>query len=163
MFGVELSASQALDFLPGILSGFLVQANYTYTDATGELPDGDFTDLDNVDSYREIMLPSSSKHTLNGVLGYEKGPVSLRLAGTYRDKYLDEAGGDAEEDRYVDDHFQMDFSARLRLNEGVQLYYEWVNINNAKYFAYNNYAGQRNLYQYEEYNWTMKFGARLNF
>ena len=67
------------------------------------------------------------------------------------------------EDRYVDDHFQMDFSARLRLNEGVQLYYEWVNINNAKYFAYNNYAGQRNLYQYEEYNWTMKFGARLNF
>ena len=163
VFGVELSASQALDFLPGILSGFLVQANYTYTDATGELPDGDFTDLDNVDSYREIMLPSSSKHTLNGVLGYEKGPVSLRLAGTYRDKYLDEAGGDAEEDRYVDDHFQMDFSARLRLNEGVQLYYEWVNINNAKYFAYNNYAGQRNLYQYEEYNWTMKFGARLNF
>ena len=52
---------------------------------------------------------------------------------------------------------------RLRLNEGVQLYYDWVNINNAKYFAYNNYAGQRNLYQYEEYNWTMKFGARLNF
>lgn len=163
VFGVELSASQALDFLPGLLSGFLVQANYTYTDATGELPDGDFTDLDNVDSYRPIMLPSSSKHTINGVLGYEKGPVSLRLAGTYRDKYLDEAGGDAEEDRYVDDHFQMDFSAKLRLNEGVQLYYEWVNINNAKYYAYNTYAGQRNLYQYEEYNWTMKFGARLTF
>jgi TonB-dependent receptor len=163
VWGVELSASQALDFLPGFLSGFLVQANYTYTDATGEIADGDFTDLDNIDTYREIMLPSSSKHTVNGVLGYEKGPVSLRLAGTYRDKYLDEVGGDPEEDRYVDDHFQLDFSAKLRLNEGVQLYYEWVNINNAKYFAYNNYMGQKNLYQYEEYNWTMKFGARLNF
>ncbi len=116
-----------------------------------------------VTDYREITLPATSKHTLNGVLGYEKGPVSLRLAGTYRDKYLDELGSDPEEDRYVDDHFQLDLSARLRLNEQVQLYYEWVNINDAKYFAYNNYGGQRNLLQYEEYNWTMKFGARLNF
>ena len=45
----------------------------------------------------------------------------------------------------------------------VQLYYEWVNINDAKYFAYNRFAGGQNLYQYERYNWTMKFGARLTF
>ena len=163
IFGVELGVSQALDFLPGLLSGFLVQANYTYTDATGSVPDGDVTDLSSVTDYREITLPATSKHTLNGVLGYEKGPVSIRLSGTYRDRYLDELGGDPEEDRYVDDHFQLDLSARLRLNEQVQLYYEWVNINDAKYFAYNNYGGQRNLLQYEEYSWTMKFGARLNF
>ena len=56
---------------------------------------------------REITLPSTSKHTLNGVIGYEKGPLSLRLAGTYRDDYLDELEGSAEEDRFVDSHFQL--------------------------------------------------------
>lgn len=163
VFGIELGYSQALDFLPGLLSGLILQANYTFTDATGELPDGDFTDIGSVTDYREIPLPASSKHTFNGAIGYEKGPISIRLAGTYRDKYLDEAGGSADSDRYVDDHFQLDLSAKYKINKNIKLFYEWVNINNAKYFAYNNLSGQQNLYQYEEYNWTMKFGARFNF
>lgn len=35
------------------------------------------------------------------MLGYEKGPVSVRLTAAYRDKYLDEVGGGPDEDRYV--------------------------------------------------------------
>ena len=69
----------------------------------------------------------------------------------------------ADLDRYVDDHFQLDLSAKYRVNDTVQVFYEWVNINNAKYFAYNRLGGSRNLYQYEEYNWTMKAGVRVNF
>ncbi len=158
VFGVELSVAQKLNMLPAPFDGLLMQANYTYTDATGLVPnDGDPTDL------REITLPSTSKHTANIALGYEKGPISLRVAGTYRDSYLDELGDEAQEDRLVDDHFQVDLSAKYRVSDNVQLFYEWVNINNAKYFAYNNYGGRRNLYQYEEYSWTMKFGARVNF
>ncbi|WP_144097636.1 TonB-dependent receptor [Croceicoccus sediminis] len=158
VWGVELGFSQALSMLPAPLDGLLVQANYTYTDATGTVPiDGDITDL------REISLPSTSKHTFNAVLGYEKGPISLRLSGTFRDKYLDELGDDVDEDRFVDDHFQLDFTAKYQLTDMVQIFGEWVNINNAKYFAYNNLGGQRNLYQYEEYDWTGKFGAKVVF
>lgn len=158
VFGAELSFSQALTMLPAPLDGLLVQANYTYTDATGMVPtDGDATDL------RKITLPSTSKHTFNAVLGYEKGPLSLRLSGTYRDKYLDELGDEPDEDRYVDNHFQLDFSAKYQLTDMVQLFGEWININNAKYVAYNNLGNQRNLYQYEEYDWTAKFGARVVF
>lgn len=158
IYGVELSIAQKLDMLPAPLDGLLMQANYTYTDATGLVPnDGDPTDL------REITLPATSKHTANLALGYEKGPISLRLAGTYRDSYLDELGDVAVEDRLVDDHFQLDLSAKYSVSDNVQLFYEWVNINNAKYFAYNTVGGRRNLYQYEEYGWTMKFGARVNF
>ena len=160
IFGLEIGYSQAFTMLPAPLDGLLLQANYTYTytDATGMVPtDGDPTDL------RQINLPATSKHTGNVSLGYDKGPVSLRLSGTYRDKYLDELGDTAEEDRIVDNHFQLDLSAKLRVTQNVQLFYEWVNINNAKYFAYNNYGDRRNLLQYEEYNWTMKFGAKVNF
>ncbi len=158
VYGIELSFAQALDFLPAPLDGFLVQANYTFTDATGTVPNGgDPEDL------RSISLPSTSKHTFNVALGYDKGPIDLRLSGTYRDKYLDELGGDPEEDRYVDNHFQLDLTAKYKVTDNVKVFYEWVNINNAKYYAYNNVGAQRNLYQYEEYNWTMKAGVRVNF
>jgi len=158
VFGVELSVAQAWDMLPSPFDGLITQANYTYTDASGVVPnDGDPEDL------REIPLPATSKHTFNAVLGYEKGPISLRLAGTYRDSYLDELGSEAGLDRYVDDHFQVDFSAKYRVTENIQLFYEWININDAKYYAYNQLGGQANLYQYERYNWTMKFGAKANF
>lgn len=158
VYGIELSYSQLFTFLPAPFDGLLAQLNYTYTDATGTVPtDGDVTDP------RKITLPSTSKHTLNAVLGYEKGPFSLRVAGTYRDKYLDELGAGAEEDRYVDDHFQIDISAKYAVTENIRLFAEWVNINNAKYFAYQNYNGRQRLLQYEEYGPTVKFGAKVNF
>lgn len=158
VWGIELSYAQAFRFLPAPFDGLIAQANYTYTDAKGDVPtDGDLSEL------REISLPSTSKHTFNVALGYEKGPVSLRVAGTYRSRYLDELGDDAEEDRFVDNHFQVDLSAKYRITRNVQIFYEWININNAKYFAYNKLGGRRNLYQFEEYNWTMKGGIKVNF
>jgi len=156
--GLELSYSQAFDFLPAPLDGLLAQINYTYTDAKGTvLIDDDPT------APRDISLMASSKNTLNAVLGYEKGPVSLRVAGTYRDKYLDEIGDNAESDRWVDEHFQLDLSAKYRILEGVRLSVEWVNVTNAPYFAYQNFANSRRLLQYENYGWTLKFGISANF
>lgn len=157
IWGVEIGFAQAFTFLPSPFDGLLVQANYTYTDAEGTI-----TTLAS-EGPRSIPLPSTSKHTGNIVLGYEKGPVSLRLAGTYRDKYLDELADEPELDRYVDDHFQLDFSAKYQASRNVQFFYEWVNINDAKYHAYNRLGGSRNLYQYERYNWTMKAGWRVTF
>ncbi|HVI99046.1 MAG TPA: TonB-dependent receptor [Sphingomonas sp.] len=150
--GAEFSYSQVLSFLPAPLDGLLVNFNYTYTDATGRLPDG-----------RKIALPSSSKNTFNAVLGYEKGPLSLRAAGTFRDTYLDEVGSQADEDRYVDNHFQLDLSAKFRITKGIQLFADWINVNNAPYFAYQNYGGAKRLLQYEEYSWTAKGGVKVTF
>jgi len=156
--GFELSYNQVFSFLPAPLDGLLFNANYTYTDAKGTvLNDGDVTDP------RRIPLAASSKHTFNIVVGYEKGPISLRAAGTYRSKYLDELGGEAEEDRYVADHFQLDLSAKYRITDGVRLFAEWINVTDAPYFAYQNFAGSRRLLQYEEYSWTAKFGVMANF
>jgi TonB-dependent receptor len=164
IFGFELSFAQQLDFLPGFLSGLLVQANYTYTDAKGLVPDGDIGAVTATPSLREITLPATSKHTFNAVLGYEKGPISLRLAGTYRDEYLDELNPDGPEaDRIVDSLFQLDFSGRYKFSKNFQAFFEWVNINDAEYFAFNRLGGRQNILQFEQYNWTMKGGVRLTF
>jgi TonB-dependent receptor len=156
--GFEFSYSQAFSFLPEPFDGLLAQFNYTYTDAEGTvLADGDLTDP------RTIPLPASSNHTFNAVLGYEKGPISLRVAGTYRDKYLDELGDDAGEDRYVADHFQLDISAKYKLTDNIRIFAEWINITDEPYFAYQNFNSGRRLLQYEEYSWTAKFGVTANF
>ncbi|MBW4330861.1 TonB-dependent receptor [Stakelama sp. CBK3Z-3] len=156
--GLEASLSQVLDFLPGPFDGLLVQLNYTYTDATGTIyTDGDASDP------RDIPLPTSSKHTFNAVLGYEKGPISLRAAGTYRGKYLDELGDEASDDRYVARHFQLDLSARYDITKTIQLYADWINVNNEPYFAYQNLAGAKRLLQYETYGPTVKGGVKLKF
>jgi TonB-dependent receptor len=155
--GIEFAYSQAYTMLPAPFDGLLTNFNYTFTDGHTQTFDGDTGGL------RDIPLPASSKHTFNAVLGYEKGPISLRLAGTYRDKYLDEVQAVAAEDRYVRQHFQLDASARFRLTPNVQLFGEWVNINNAKYVAYQNAPITRRLLQYEEYSYTLKFGMRANF
>ncbi|WP_417621424.1 TonB-dependent receptor [Parasphingorhabdus sp.] len=156
VFGIELGYAQAFTFLPDPFDGLLFNLNYTFTDASGTVPtDGDINDL------RNIPLPSSSKHTFNAVLGYEKGPFDFRLAGTYRNRYLDELGAEADEDRYVDNHFQLDASVKLKLNKNIRLFAEWININNAKYFAYQNFDTRQRLLQYEEYGSTFKFGAKI--
>ncbi|MCK0530269.1 TonB-dependent receptor [Sphingobium agri] len=156
--GFELSYAQVFSFLPAPLDGLLLNVNYTYTDAKGTvLNDGDISDP------RSIPLLNSSKNTLNVVIGYEKGPISLRAAGTYRDKYLDEITDAAETDRYVDDHFQIDLSAKYRIVPGVRVFAEWINVTNEPYFAYQNFAGGKRLLQFEEYNWTAKFGISASF
>lgn len=150
--GIEASYSQVFSMLPAPFDGLLTQVNYTYTYARGTLFDG-----------RRITLPASSKNTLNVVLGYEKGPIDLRAAGTFRDKYLDGIGETREEDRVVNQHFQLDLSAKYKLTENVRLFADWINVNNAKYFAYQTYGGRQRLLQYEEYGSTVKFGARVTF
>lgn len=154
--GLEASYSQVFSMLPSPFDGLLTQLNYTYTYARGTVYDDDGV-------ARRISLPSSSKNTFNVVLGYEKGPISLRAAGTFRDKYLDEVGGAPDEDRIINQHFQLDLSAKVKLTENVRLFADWVNVNNAKYYAYQNYAGAKRLLQYEEYGSTVKFGAKVTF
>lgn len=151
VMGLEISYAQAFTMLPAPFDGLLANVNYTYTDAEGEV-DG-----------RTVPLPTSSKNTYNIVVGYEKGPLSLRLSGAGRSGYLDELGGDAESDRYVKDHFQVDAAARYRVLDGVQLFVELVNLNDATYTAYQRGPVRDRLLQYEEYSWTTKFGVKATF
>jgi outer membrane receptor protein involved in Fe transport len=137
--------------LPAPFDGLLANINYTYTNARGDVLG------------RRIPLPSASKHTANFVLGYEKGPVSLRAAASYRDQFLDELGEGPDQDRYVRPLFQVDVTAKYRITDNFQLFFNVVNLNNATFTAYQNGPSQRRLLQFETYQRTFKFGATANF
>lgn len=151
VFGAEFSYSQAFTMLPAPFDGLVTNVNYTYTNARADILG------------RRIPLPAASKHTANFVLGYEKGPISLRAAASYRDQFLDELGDEAEADRYVRPLFQIDLSAKYRINKAFQLFFEVVNLNDADFTAYRNGPTQRRLLQFETYQRTFKGGVRANF
>src|SRR3546814_8272974 len=63
-------------------------------------------------------------------------------------------------DRYVKSHFQFDATVKYRIVEQVQLFAEFVNLNDAPYRAYQRGPGRDRLLQSEHYSWTGKFGDR---
>ena len=111
----------------------------------------------------EIPLPRTSKNIANIVLGYEKGPLTLRAALTYRDEYLDEVDSEGFGDRYVLDHKQWDFSASYEIYDGVKLYGTMSNVNDRPFQAAFRTGGQDFLAQHEEYDWTASFGVKAKF
>ncbi len=82
--GVEIAGRTALTFLPGWLSGFGVDANYTRMDykyAAG-------TERLNILDGTVLPYPGMSKNAYNLSLWYDQGPINARLAYSYRDRFF---------------------------------------------------------------------------
>jgi len=100
--GFELAYQQYFDFLPGALKGFGLQANFTYVDSERTLytpvPAGTYCStslslaLNGCDTdgrtFGNLPLQNLSKYAYNLSLLYDRGPLSARLAYSWRDKYL---------------------------------------------------------------------------
>ncbi len=143
--GLELAYNQAFE------SGLIVGVNYTYTDTEGDVGE------------RTIVLPSTSKETFNATLGYEAGKLSTRLTYSYRDDYLDELGGDALEDRWVQDQTKLDLTASYEAFDNGSVFVKFANLNDTDYVAYQKGPGKARLLQYETYSWTAKVGINYTF
>ena len=104
LWGLEANYQTFFTFLPGALSGLGVQLNYTYVHQSGI----NNSNLINATSGGDVgavgigqpalggagnvidshMLAGVSKHTINAVGLYEKGPLAIRLAYNWRSRYL---------------------------------------------------------------------------
>jgi iron complex outermembrane recepter protein len=81
--GYELAVEKFFDFLPGFWSGFGTQLNYTWIQSRAPIAGNDyFADM-------EGELTNVSKNNYSAVLMYEKYGLSVRLAATYRSKYIE--------------------------------------------------------------------------
>ncbi len=93
--GFEISYQQNFDFLPGLLSGLGLQANYTYVESKGVKqstlsstdPNVAAGNISNIPG-ENFPLQGLSKHTFNIVPYFEKGPLTLRAAYSWRSQYL---------------------------------------------------------------------------
>ncbi|RSV12189.1 TonB-dependent receptor [Sphingomonas sp. ABOLF] len=83
--GIEVGGRYFFDMLPGWLSGIGVEANYTFIDSKN--PGDVYRDINGA-IHNDAPLAGLSKHNVNATFLYEKDPFSLRIAYTWRSKYL---------------------------------------------------------------------------
>lgn len=155
IYGIELGYQQQFQFLPSPLDGVGLNANLTLTDSEGTVPaTGD-------QPARDIPFVRQSDSIGNISLFYEKYGFSFRVAGSYRDDYLDELGEVESEDRYMDDHFQVDISTSYAVNDNFTVYADVVNLNEEPLRAYWDKSGA--LSQYEAYGRQIRGGLQWRF
>ncbi|TNE64377.1 MAG: TonB-dependent receptor [Alphaproteobacteria bacterium] len=151
--GFEVSLQQQFSFLPAPFDGLLANINYTYADGQAHLDLGD----------RDLPLPNQSKHIFNASLGYEKDRLSMRLAVSYKDKYLAEIldPEDAAFDNYVDANISWDVTAGYEVTDNIKLSAKIANLGNRPFFSY--FSDKSRLGQYETYGWTGSLGLTATF
>jgi iron complex outermembrane recepter protein len=164
--GMEIAFQRYLDMLPGWMSGIGVQANYTYVDSKTKPYDPVLTpfcagtdggagnlnlNINGCDTdgrtFGNLPLQNLSKHAYNLAFLYDWGPVSARVAYSWRSKYLQgvnvngSRGGDGRLSdgtgvayalpTWSDDYGQIDAGITYRVSDKFSLSLEAANLNNA--------------------------------
>jgi iron complex outermembrane recepter protein len=144
--GVEFGGRVFFDKLPAPWDGLGLEANYTYIDS--ENPGDLYYDIDGV-AHDDAPVQGLSQDNLNITAMYEKGPLSLRLAWSWRDKYLQSTNSNGTNGSYNffsapgvslfrdialpvwgDAYGQLDFGSTWRPNDHLALSLELQNLTN---------------------------------
>lgn len=129
--GAELGYTQFFDQLPGWLSGFGVNANFTFVDSQGGANTATDPYTNTTVTGVELPLEGLSRRSYNLAGIYEKGPLSLRLAYNWRSRYLlTTSDASTRLPTWADDYGQLDGSFFYRFNEHLQLGVQANNLAN---------------------------------
>ena len=83
--GIEVGGRFFFDMLPGALAGIGFEGNYTFIKSRN--PGDVYRDITGA-VRSDAPLVGLSKHNLNATLLYERNPISLRIAYSWRSQYL---------------------------------------------------------------------------
>lgn len=156
LIGVELAYQQNLSFLPGILKGLSVYANYTYTHSNATIQS-----RENDRSTEDIRLPGQARNIGNFSLAYDRGRVNVRLSSNFNGRYITEVGGSPDEDLWVNDRVQLDATATITITPQLRLFTEFLNITDQPFEVFQ---GRDDRYiQREFYSWWTRIGIKFDF
>ncbi len=157
--GFEAAWEQRFSFLPGVLNGFGVAANYSYTASQVTFPagfNGGRTD--------HPSLQRQAPNTWNFNLTYDKSRFSVRFAISHNDAniaaYNFQANSTPNDpilglkgptgDNYFYAHTQYDVQGSYRIQKGLQFVASGLNLSNEVFGFYNGspiYPVQREFYK----------------
>jgi outer membrane receptor protein involved in Fe transport len=139
--------------LPRPFDGLGITANIALIDSDVTVPGREDEDL---------PFFEQSSRVINLVPYFQRGPLELRAAMSYRDAYLTEVGEAVFEDRYIDERTTWDLSAQYRLpGEQFELYAQVRNLTNEPEVGYQ---GERSRYDLHVLTGrTVAFGVRARY
>jgi TonB-dependent receptor len=160
--GIEMSWQQRLTFLPGLLNGSGIRANYSYTTSNASFPAG-FGRTDHVALLRQAPNNWNFDYT------YDKKGISARMGLTHNDanifayQFQDGADGGIKGpagDQYLYPHTQVDaqVSYWIPRAHGIQAIISMLNLNNEVFGFYN--GSEQFPVQREYYSRTISLGLR---
>ncbi len=175
--GFEVGIQAPFRFLPGMLSNFGIQANYTYVKSDIEYP------LATTAGAPIVVRPlvNLSKHSANGTLYYEDDAFSIRGSLSYRSGYLTTVPGrngvspgagpafntNAGAPTFNDIEgthggTNLDMSASYKLTDNVSITFEAINLTDAYVDQYIDSAADR-LSVYHHTGRQFYLGGRFKF
>jgi TonB-dependent receptor len=157
--GLELAWQQHLAFLPGVLSGLGVRANYSYTTSKASVPG----------RADEPALLRQAPNNWNADATYDRAALSARIGVTHNDAsifaYNYQTGADGgitgpNGDQYLYPHTQVDAQASYAVSRQVHVVLSFLNLNNEVFGFYQ--GSPQYPIQREFYHRTISIGVRLN-
>lgn len=154
--GFEIAYQQFYDFLPGPLSGFGIQANYTKIDSSGG-----HNPLVNVFDGNQVVnadlsglpLEGMSPNSYNLAIMYEKYGISARLAYNWRDEFLlTTSGANINSPVWSEQYGQWDASAFYTINSQYKIGLQATNLGHAK--TYLRVSTLTNMNVRPRYSWV---------
>ncbi len=151
IIGLEAAYQQQFTFLPGLLSGFGIEANLTLTDSNLRVP-----------GRQASTFPNQSNFIYGIQLFYQKGPVEASVAYHNTGKSLLTLGATPETDQYSDDFRRLDAKASVAVTPNISVFAEAQNLTDEATRQYQ--AGRTDwVIQNERYGRTFYAGASVRF
>lgn len=148
VYGLELNAQTNLTFLPGILKGLSLLANYTYSHSNADA------------QYRKgLRLPGQATHTANGSLAFNYKAFTIQGNVNYNGSYTVSLGSDADQDVIRNDRIQVDANASYRINKRFTVYLEGQNLTNAPQIDY--FGVRSRIYTKQYYSYWGRAGVKF--
>jgi TonB-dependent receptor len=159
--GFEIGFEQRMAYLPSVMGGLGISANYSHTSSTArDLPGRS----------DQPALLRDAPNTWNISPTYDTKKFSMRIGMTYDDamiyQYQWQDGADSvgvkgpSGDNYLYAHYQLDTQASYNLPGGLQVYAYGLNLNNEVFGFFN--GSPQYVVQREYYHPTYAGGIRWN-
>ncbi|MGJ8679341.1 TonB-dependent receptor [Paraglaciecola sp.] len=139
IYGVEMTATHAFNYLPSFWQNFGVKLSYNWADSDFEVEDANFgasTVIDNStgESVERIGLVAPaeifgfSDTVISGQFYYQEGDFNAQLIYKYRSEYFQQYISTPGNLRYVDDTAVIEARVSYKLNKNLKLSVEAINI-----------------------------------
>lgn len=152
VYGFEAAAQYTFDSLPEPFDGLGVSANYTKVESSTSFDPAIAVGIFSVEGLSD---------SANAVIFYEKGPIQLRAAYNWRDKFLARARGLNGQPENVDSYGQYDLSGSFKFTPNLSVFAEVVNLTNKHRRTFSRY--DERLIQLDDTGRRVSVGVRTSF
>lgn len=165
--GIEVEWQTHFTYLPGLLSGLVLNVNYARITSDTRYPrsilernaEPPFS-LASIDTFRTGRMIDQPSHIANFSLGYDRGGFSGRISMLYQESSLGRLGDYPEEDAFTQTYVRWDAMAQQRVGTGLSIF---LTLNNFLDRPDQSFLGVGFPTTQEFYGWTADLGIRYRY